>query len=461
MEDSNKSIEQNLKTNFFSKIKLIHDYFVSKNKQQTDDDNINVIKNNINEECNIYIKYLNNPDIIFQDKGDINNEKLKLLFKELDSDIKMGNNILFPFLSIFPNLIKAYIDSDLDDINLEEKESVTNSNYLKLFSQLKCNLFINKEILFPIYDYFSNLYDMATEVQKYDLKKLKKIIELFKIFYDTNIINRNISTFCLIGGNLDIVFNKPFQILDLEVQLEIRFLNYDFIEQLNDNFYIWKINENILKNIELKKNSDSQKLDSIIIKINKNKITTEFKLTEKEFSLNQKVELNQIETISLLEDFYGQISLIEISISKNSNENIKFKFFPISIRNENTIFHIKKKVNDNKNLPMEYIPSIIIRDKNLVRVNYINYKEKEYEIGTKDTLSEIIGKSSEKYRNKSLKDSKKNLEKFDINEIPKLDNDSLVEIIGTKYRKIIKNCNTFLLTKEETFLKNLKNIIYQ
>ena len=153
-EDLNNSNNQNIKKNLFSKIKLIHDYFNFKNKKQTDNDENNAIKINSNdlnfEENNIYIKYLNNPDIIFQEKGDTNNENLKLLFKELDSDIKIGNNILFPFLDIFPNLIKAYIDSDLDDINFEEKESVSNSNYLKIFSQLKCNLFINKEILWKI-----------------------------------------------------------------------------------------------------------------------------------------------------------------------------------------------------------------------------------------------------------------------------------------------------------------------
>jgi hypothetical protein len=381
--DLNNSNNQNIKKNLFSKIKLIHDYFNSKNKKQTVDDDINVIKINFNdlkiEESNIYIKYLNKPDIIFQEKGDINNENLKLFFKELDSDIKIGNNILFPFLDIFPNLIKAYIDSDLDDINFEENESVSNSNYLKIFSQLKCNLFINKEILFPMYDYFSNLYDMVTEDKKSDLKKLKKIIELFKIFYDTSIENKNISNFCVIGGSLEIVFNNPCQIKDLEIQLEIKFLNYDFIEYINDNFYICKINENLVKYSELKKNSDNQRLESIIITINKNSINTEFKLAQKEFSITQKVQLDEIEAISLLEDFYGQISLIEISMTK-SNKSIKYKFFPISIRNGNTIFHIKKKVNDNKNICYECIPKIIISDKNLVKVNYINYNNKIFNI---------------------------------------------------------------------------------
>ena len=382
-EDLNNSNNQNSKKKFFSKIKLIHDYLNSKNKKQPNDDNINVIKTNFNdlkvEESNIYIKYLNNPEIIFQEKGDINNENLKLFFKELFSDIKAGYNILFPFLDIFPNLIKAYIDSDLDDINFEEKESVSNSNYIKIFSQLKCNLFINKEILFPIYDYFSNLYDMIIETQKNDLKKLKKIIALFKIFYDTKIINKNISSFCLIGGSLDIIFNKPFKISDLKIELEIRFLNYDFIEYLNDNLYLCKINENLIKYKELKINSNNERLESIIITINKNSIYTKFNLAQNDFSLFSKVQLDEIEKISLLEDFYGQISLIEISMT-NGNKSVKYKYFPISIRNGNTIFHIKKIINDNKNISIEYIPKIKISDKSLVKVNYINYNNKIFNI---------------------------------------------------------------------------------
>ena len=384
-EDLNNSNNQNSKENFFSKIKLIHDYFNFKNKKQANDDNINLIKINCNdlkvEESNIYIRYLNNPSIIFQEKGDINNENLKLLFKELDSDIKAGNNILFPFLDIFPNLIKAYIDSDLDDINFKEKESVSNSNYIKIFSQLKCNLFINKEILFPIYDYFSNLYDMVIEEQKSDLKKLKKIIALFKIFYETNIINRNISSFCLIGGNLDIIFHKPFHISDLEIGLEIRFLNYDFIEYLNDNLYIYKINEYLVKYEELKQNSKNQRLESIIITITKKRIITKFNFTEKEITLKNIVQLDEIKTISLLEDFYGQISLIEISMTR-LHKNIKYKFFPISKRDNQIIFYMKKIINDNKNTYIynEFIPKIIISDKNLVKVNYINYNNKIFNI---------------------------------------------------------------------------------
>ena len=88
--------------NYFLKCKSIHDYFVhSENK---------LINNNYkNNNNNIYIKYLEKPSIIFQDKGDDNNKNLKLLFNELNIDIDDGNNILFPFLDICPNLVKAYI----------------------------------------------------------------------------------------------------------------------------------------------------------------------------------------------------------------------------------------------------------------------------------------------------------------------------------------------------------------
>ena len=48
-EDLNNSNNQNSKENFFSKIKLIHDYFNFKNKKQSNDNNINIIKINCND----------------------------------------------------------------------------------------------------------------------------------------------------------------------------------------------------------------------------------------------------------------------------------------------------------------------------------------------------------------------------------------------------------------------------
>lgn len=193
-----KEIEPNKiqsKEVMFKKIKSIKNYLKQNKKHRKDilnanensindyynDNNINndiqkdfVILENYNDnyieydkEC-IYIKYLEKPDIIFQNKGDINNSNLILMFNELKQDMEDGFNILFPFIDICPNLIKAYIESDLDDINFENEKvpSISESTYIKTIIQLKNNFFINKEVLFPIYNYFSNLYDIVVNLNE-------------------------------------------------------------------------------------------------------------------------------------------------------------------------------------------------------------------------------------------------------------------------------------------------------
>ena len=41
-------------------------------------------------------------------------EKTGIKIPKLKTDIENGTNIIFPFLDIVPNLIKAYIESDSD-----------------------------------------------------------------------------------------------------------------------------------------------------------------------------------------------------------------------------------------------------------------------------------------------------------------------------------------------------------
>ena len=183
--------------------------------------------NNINKNDfinnNIYIKYLENPNIIFQNKDDLNNNNLKLLFNELKKDTEKRNNILFPFLDIFPNLVKAYIESDLDDYSNKKNNEICNiseSVYLKTFEKLKNNCFISKEALFPIYDYFKYLYDILVESKELKkendifLNKFNKIIKLFEIFYESNNIKKekNFSSYCFIGGSICLEFNEEFDI---------------------------------------------------------------------------------------------------------------------------------------------------------------------------------------------------------------------------------------------------------
>ena len=251
-----------------STLKLFHDYFKSKKNKS--------IKNK-----NIYFKYLNNNNIIFQDKGDINNENLKLLLKELNKDMECCNNLLLPFLNVGPNLVKAYIESDLDNINIGKKEKNSDLNepiYIKTFVKLKTNCFINRETLYPIYNNFSKLFDLVTgarEIKKKDdylFKRLKKLIKLFEVFYDKNIYNKNPSSFCFLGGNMTIIFNQELLLSKInQIVITINILDNDYIDYLKNDLSSIKINEENIEISELNlSKSNNEQIKTIKISIIKN-----------------------------------------------------------------------------------------------------------------------------------------------------------------------------------------------
>ena len=387
----------------FQKIKSIKNYLKTIKKQRKDilNDNENKIKdysydnNNINignqddfviieddneiqydREC-IYIKYLENPNIIFQNKGDIHN--LKLMFNELKKDMEDGYNILFPFIDICPNLIKAYIESDLDDINFENEiiPLISESNYIKTIIQLKNNFFINKEVLFPIYNYFSNLYDIIINLNKNEdniiFKKLNKVIKLFEIFYDTTEIQlKNDSTFCFIGGKIDIIFNYYINLSNSNIYINIDLLNCAFIQFLNKSKYLIKIGQKTIKYEDLLNNANNHILKSIKITILRNGIDILFIFEEKEIIISSKFQIAIINQFSLMEEFYGQITSIELSIGKSEDDfSHQYNFTPVSIRDEKYIYFNKKILNINNNEIKIDNPKIVIDNKNFVNINII------------------------------------------------------------------------------------------
>ena len=329
MEDKTKKIDV-----LFSKIVSIENFFKNKNdtlSQKTKDKNEQEIN------TNIYIKYLKNPDIIFQN-NDFNNENLKLLFNELKTDIENGTNIIFPFLDIVPNLIKAYIESDLDDIiNIKEKNIssiIDQSIYLKVFEKLKNNCFISKEILFPIYDYFKKLYDIGNESNKLKtedelvIKKFNKVVGLFEIFYEQKINKDSSSSICFIGGRIYVEFNIEFYLSNIyTIDIDIKILNSDYIQYLNDDLNLIKINDGGITYRDMKKNLDRQKLKTIKISINSDYINIIFETETNNFNIKENIECTSVRDILLLENFYGQISSIELRISEKKNEK-KFFFRP-------------------------------------------------------------------------------------------------------------------------------------
>ena len=446
MENSKDDIHnQEIKKNFFQKLKSIHDYFINKEIKTNNNADIDLKKDN-----NIYIKYLENPNIIFQNKGDNNNNNLKLILDELNKDMDNNNNVIFPFLDICKNLIKAYIESDLDDIN-EEKNNLNEFEfkYLKTIEKIKNNCFISKEIIYLIYDYFSDIYDIIIKYKEINnfiiFKKLNKMIKLLEIFYEKNIKKKNISSFCFIGGTLSISFNNDINLSqESQITITINILNDNYIYFLNDKLNLVKINDDKeIKYEDLKNKIDNEeelinkKLIKIIINININAILIEFRFEKNEFNfkIENKININQINNILLLEEFYGQISSLELSITKN-NDKIEYQFLPISIRDENCVFHIKKIIEkDYKNELNNIIPKLILNDKNFANINYINYNDKEFDII--DYFGGII-QFLPFYQ--ILKNLTRTEEKTEIN-----NNENITKIPNINYRTIYKDkFNDFL-----------------
>ena len=387
-ELANKNTNNNIIKAKDSKIKLMHDYLISNNNQIS---NTNEKNNKINKKSpdNIYIKYLKNPNIIFQNKEDAKNENLKSFFNEINQDIDKGNNILFPVLDFVPNLVKAYIESDLDNNNLgtkEENKLIEKSIYLKIFENLKNNCFISKEILFPIYDYFKELYNITVNSKELNesniiVKKFNKIIKLFEIFYEPNKIKeKNLSSFCFIGGSMNIEFKEVLKISEInEILIKINNLKLDYIDHLKNEANLVKINDKEIKYKKFKEKINTQEIKIIKIIINEN-IKVEF--DENNIGIIPKNKITEIKEISLFEEFYGQFSSIEITIIKDKNE-IEYQFLPYSIRNNNEIYYFKKNIisSSKKKITNTNInPKIKINNKKLVGINYINYNDKQFNI---------------------------------------------------------------------------------
>ena len=155
-------------------------------------------------------------------------------------------------------------------------------------------------------------------------------------------------------------------------------MNRNYIKYLNDNLNLIKINNEEIKYKEIIDFENIYKIEKIKIIITKEKEKVKREIKKMKLIIPMKLKNNNIIEILLLEEYYGQISSIDISIGKKENK-IKYVFAPISIRNDNTIYYLKKIVkNDDKF--KDIIPKIIINDKNLVNINYLNYLTKNFNI---------------------------------------------------------------------------------
>ena len=210
------------------------------------------LRSNINSEIPKKIEDKNDKEQLdlesyIKDPNLINYNNIKKIINLIQSE---GTSYKSPFLNIYTyhNLIKVYIESELD-----EKED---ENYYEVFEELKKKCFINMNCLNPIYEYFSDILYNIKNIKDNDKKFLKfpKVHRLWKIFYDDNLKKNvdkdaQISSICFNGGYLKLV--------PLYEELKDKFETHKKDKNFNLTFEMYSIKGNInefsnLISVELK-----------------------------------------------------------------------------------------------------------------------------------------------------------------------------------------------------------------
>ena len=354
---------------------------------------------NIEENDSILIKYLKNEAII----KDSNSKNLLLFINELSNQINKGNNIILPFIDPCYNIIEAYINSNIN----KERDKIN-----EIFRQLIENSFINRKILIPIYAYFTELYSDVENITESDekLNNFSKIVNLWNLFYSykpKNNNNINSSSFCFLGSGLELngIENLP---KNINLKLKINSMKNEcflkYIDENDDLFIndIYKIQYSKLSEYKNKKitylqflfkNLGKQLVVEISICINKQLINIIF------------LQINKNKKINVINNFYGKINSIEISIYEESKSKSIYSeiITPIPLKdNKGVIFSSEYRLieenqyilqNDSSGILFNDIIGnkpynnkdilkieLKVKDINLVKVNYINYYEKGFNI---------------------------------------------------------------------------------
>ena len=423
IEDNNKNHkvnfnDNNINDNDIIDIKLNYNYShgeilnnIDGNNKKQENISINIISdsnginnNNIiinseksikNEKLFMFLKEFSYDAIkeFISNPTNLKDEQLKNFFKQLRDVLKSGNNIIIPFLDLCPNLIKLYIDRKVDEEKVLE--------YIDIFKLLKLNSFINREYLYPIYEYFSDIYYDMNNIIENDtrLKKFNKVFELWKIFYDFNIIENelkdfNLSSYCFIGGDLKVNISENFNSDVYSLIIEINCFdntnfafNKDLIFLEYDNSF--KIEYNQLKEIE--KFNNMNKITFIILK---NKINLQIEGKTKDNSIinkefNFELNIDTKKEMNLLKNFFGQIKNIELIYKDTNNNNaiiINEIYEPYPINDLGYLYY-KNKSKKQEDFEIidnigqnDHLVSLVITNNNFVKVNYINYLDKDFNL---------------------------------------------------------------------------------
>ena len=385
IEEDNKKLEE--EENISNENNLINDEGIFNNLKL-------ILKNDISKFENL-LKF-NDKEIIFNDKlllSKIINELILL-------DQMVYGNLLISFISPpCHKLLEAYINSDLDEE--ESIKSIDDFKYIKIFEILKHHLFISRENISLIYSYFSSIFHDAKKIEENDkrLSKFLKMIELWKIFY-TLPINKNESTFSFIGGKLIFKLKEAYDFSKKRILIKINFIENEYFLNQLDNIIFLKLND-IEINIKeyLKDLKDINNMLYMKFLISNNKIDFNYKIEGKEEKIKKiKTKFSNVNTITILENFFGQIKSIEITLMNNilERKNQSNVYYPIPTNENNVLFNFKKinqkeKYFNNKDQSIngenfidltttEDLYELKIDNNKLVRINYINYHKENYQL---------------------------------------------------------------------------------
>ena len=352
---------------------------------------------------NTLILYNNNKNIL-NDKSNLEKiiQELVLLIE------KDYGKLLFPFLSPkCEELLDAYIKSSLDEE--ENIESINDFKYIKIFEIMKNNSFINRENVSLIYSNFGSLFYDAKEIEENDkrLSKLLKLKELWKIFYTLppKKINKNKSYFSFIGGKLIFKLKKKYDFSKKGFFIKINFLSNKYIDKALDKIVFLKLNNQIIEVKKyLKKVKDINNIIYMEFRVYQRKIEFYYEIKDKRI-VKEDLKYNEIENIeyiTILDNYYGQINSIEITLkNKSVDEKTQINlYYPIPSTEKNGLGKIKNIIqkdkdknvgnNNEENDENDIIDlttenesdfyKFKIDDNKLIKVNYINYNEDNYNI---------------------------------------------------------------------------------
>ena len=394
---------------------------ISNSNEQTTIETKNKEENSF---LNVLEKFIYAPSIINN-----NDSSLIIIIEGLTNQLKLGNNILIPFLDLCPTLFKSYINSNLD----EEKDL----KYIEIFKLLKVNSFMSRENLLPIYEYFSDLLYVMDKIKESEeklkkmneieineeklknddeikenedklkimvkeveekLKKFNKVLELWKIFYDFEINENklqyyNSSSYCFIGGGLKVHLEEEIPLNNCIFIIKINLLK-DINFNANENSILFKVENNSNFDIKfslIKNEFKDKKGRVIIITFKLKKININIKENENSnepIDLKYEKDIESIRDFILFENFYGQIKNLEL-IQKKIKENneiilINEIYRPYPLSDDGNLYHIsniKQKLNikEKENI-VNNSKNINIKIKNFVKANYINYIDKNFDI---------------------------------------------------------------------------------